>query len=334
MKFCGFRSARRLNEAVDGEFDRHRWAISRWSDAPETMLAPYRPLDGKVDVWSIGCIFAELHGRRPLFSGSNRDKQMELIVEVLGTPSVDDMKYIPNKGVVEYINSRPVCKRVPFARLYPNANPLALDLLERMLHFDPNQRISVEDALAHPYFAHLKELHDVPVATCPHPLNFKRGGMNKRSLQSCMWEEIVHVRPHLENRRHFARRAIHGATIDKDLSALRREINANPRDLNAKDSGDGGWTALHYCVRNGFAEGAVALLEAKAGVDTKTYFGETPLHIASGKGDVLMAQLLLDRGTGVDTKRKDGDTALDWARKQCKHEVVALLEVNLGSVCN
>ena len=107
--------------------------------------------------WSIGCILAELHGRKPLFPGDDYIKQMNLIFNVLGTPSLDEMKFISNEKALEYIKSLKKKPKIPFNKIYKDANPLALDLMDRMLTFNPNKRISVEEALAHPY---LKSLHN------------------------------------------------------------------------------------------------------------------------------------------------------------------------------
>jgi mitogen-activated protein kinase 7 len=65
----------------------------------------------------------------------------------------------------DYIRSLPIKPRVPFSTLYPRANPLAIDLLGQMLHFDPIKRISCEQALNHPYFAVWHDPADEPV--CP-----------------------------------------------------------------------------------------------------------------------------------------------------------------------
>jgi len=77
--------------------------------------------------------------------------QLSIILDVLGTPSLDDFYAINSTRSREYIRALPFRKRKPFNTLFPKANPLAIDLMEKCLTFNPKRRIEVEDALAHPY---------------------------------------------------------------------------------------------------------------------------------------------------------------------------------------
>ena len=75
--------------------------------------------------------------------------QLTLILGVLGTPSLDDFYAIGSKRSRDYLRALPFQKKKPLQSLYPNANPLAIDLLERCLTFNPKKRMSVVDALSH-----------------------------------------------------------------------------------------------------------------------------------------------------------------------------------------
>ena len=88
-------------------------------------------------MWSVGCILAEMLSGRPLFPGRDYHHQLTLILEVLGTPSLDDFYQIASTRSRDYLRALPFKKRKPFASLYPNANPLAIDLLEKCLTFNP-----------------------------------------------------------------------------------------------------------------------------------------------------------------------------------------------------
>ena len=95
--------------------------------------------------------------RKPFLPGTDTKNQIELICEYLGTPDVDNMKHIPEE-------SKKLIKHLPknkkngkdFNKLFSFANPEAIDLLKKLLTFDPDRRINVTEALAHPY---LKDLH-------------------------------------------------------------------------------------------------------------------------------------------------------------------------------
>jgi serine/threonine protein kinase len=115
-----------------------------------------------------------------------------------GTPVDDDMKVITNEKALEYIKSLPTKPPVPFTKLFPLANVQALDLLEKMLRFNPHKRWSVKECLAHPYF---KELHNEKaeiVCEQSFDFEFEKQKMDKPYLQKLMWEEIYHFRKGLK----------------------------------------------------------------------------------------------------------------------------------------
>ena len=125
--------------------------VTRWYRAPEVILNASEYTKA-IDIWSIGCIFAELLGRTALFPGDNYLDQIQRVIAVLGTPTYEDISYISNEKALEFIKSIPKRSRQPLDSLFPDANPLALDLLSKMLTFNPLNRFTVEECLAHPYF--------------------------------------------------------------------------------------------------------------------------------------------------------------------------------------
>ncbi|KAL9650604.1 hypothetical protein ABK040_006405 [Willaertia magna] len=142
------------------------YVATRWYRAPELLLM-WEQATKAIDVWSVGCIFAELLGRKPFFPGNNYLHQLDLVLDVLGTPKDNEIRGC-EKGI-NYLKQLPKRPTKDFRLIFPNASPLALDLLKKMLHFDPLQRITVEQALEHPYLANLHEPEDEP--TCP-PFDF------------------------------------------------------------------------------------------------------------------------------------------------------------------
>lgn len=79
--------------------------------------------------------------------------QLSSILDILGTPSLDDFYAITSQRSREYIRALPFRKKKPLSTLFTNANPLAVDLMEKCLTFSPKRRIDVNEALAHPYLA-------------------------------------------------------------------------------------------------------------------------------------------------------------------------------------
>jgi len=93
-----------------------------------------------IDVWSIGCIFAEILTGKPLFAGRNVVHQLELITDLLGTPSADEIAKVRNEKARRFLSQMKPKPPVPFATRFPRAHPSAIRLLERLLAFDPNKR--------------------------------------------------------------------------------------------------------------------------------------------------------------------------------------------------
>lgn len=115
LKICDFGLARGTKEEADYELT--EYVVTRWYRAPEVMCS-CQEYDHKIDVWSVGCILAELHGRKPLFPGDDYIKQMNLIFGVLGTPSKEDMKFITNEKALEYIKSLKKKPKITFDKIY------------------------------------------------------------------------------------------------------------------------------------------------------------------------------------------------------------------------
>ena len=127
------------------------YVVTRWYRAPELVLCS--PTYTKaVDLWSVGCILAELIGRKPIFPGSSHCDQLERILTTLGSPAEDEVRDAPS-GARRYLAGleRRTRSPVSWAEGYPDADPLARDLLASLLQWDPRRRPSVREALGHPY---------------------------------------------------------------------------------------------------------------------------------------------------------------------------------------
>jgi serine/threonine protein kinase len=172
LMICDFGLSRGI---ANGDYpDESKYVVTRWYRAPEVILF-WDQLSKAIDIWSVGCIFAELLCNPPrqiLFKGSNFKDQFDLILKKCGTPSnLFEIKGC-EAGLKYYREnySHMFFARVDFQRMFSDANPLAIDLLDKMLQIDPNKRITVEEALSHPYLDLMHDENDE--ITCPNEFNF------------------------------------------------------------------------------------------------------------------------------------------------------------------
>lgn len=116
-----------------------------------------------VDVWSIGCTLGEIINGKVLFPGENYIEQVNLIIEKRGTPDEDTMNSISNDNAKKYIESLGSKDKIPMNDLVPFHSEEAQDLIDRLLDLNPSTRITVDEALKHPYLANLHDPEDEPV---------------------------------------------------------------------------------------------------------------------------------------------------------------------------
>ncbi|XP_038047440.1 extracellular signal-regulated kinase 2-like isoform X2 [Patiria miniata] len=128
------------------------YVATRWYRAPEILLASKRYTKG-VDMWSVGCILGELLRGKPLFPGTSTLNQIERIMNIIDAPSKADKEAIDSNYVSSILDKASVRHRQSFEDILPKAPADAIDLLRRLLHFNPEKRLTAAEALKHPYVA-------------------------------------------------------------------------------------------------------------------------------------------------------------------------------------
>ena len=147
-----------------------------------------------MDIWSVGCILAEMFCNKPLFPGKNYLDQISKIQEVLGTPTEEETDFIKNVKAKAFLNSLPERPKVAWPKLFPKADEKGLDLLDRLLAFDPSRRIDVEKSLAHGYLSSYYDPADEPIAEKPFTFEMEFDELPTLQLREMVYKEAVHFK--------------------------------------------------------------------------------------------------------------------------------------------
>lgn len=213
LKLCDFGLARSLGKAAagaspggsgvapdvedgdgGGEAKLTEYVVTRWWRAPEVFLEAH--YGTAIDVWSAGCIMAEMLQRKPLFMGSNTAQMLRMVVQFTGKPLEADLTFVTNRKARNYVLDMVEGPRTVLSERFPEAGPDALDLLSQMLTFDPARRISVRDAMRHPWLARFYQAEHETPAPKPAELSAVENLLLTRpNLQQLMFEDVCAFRP-------------------------------------------------------------------------------------------------------------------------------------------
>lgn len=199
LKICDFGLARVAFNDTPTTIFWTDYVATRWYRAPELCGSFFSKYTPAIDVWSIGCIFAEVLTGKPLFPGKSVVHQLDLITDLLGTPASDTISGVRNEKARRYLTNMRKKQPVSLTEKILNADPAALRLLQRLLAFDPKDRPTAEEALADPYFKGLAKVEREP--SCQHisklEFEFERRRVTKEDIRELIFREILEYHPQL-----------------------------------------------------------------------------------------------------------------------------------------
>lgn len=174
------------------------YVCARWYRAPE-MLCAFVDYGKACDMWSIGCIFAEMRTRKPLFRGRDTKHMLQLIIDCLGRPEEKLLDRVPNERCRSFLATAVPGKSA--LQLKSKVSPLTeadgFGLLEQLLQINPESRSSVEEALQNPYLADLYNPEDEPTRS---PLEcgdfeFERRKVDLKAIREEIFLEAIRYYP-------------------------------------------------------------------------------------------------------------------------------------------
>mmetsp|Transcript_711 Transcript_711/g.1479 ORF Transcript_711/g.1479 Transcript_711/m.1479 type:complete len:572 (-) Transcript_711:660-2375(-) len=200
LKICDFGLARPAFEDQPTTVFWTDYVATRWYRAPELCGSFFTKYTPGVDVWGLGCILAEIISGKPLFPGRNVVHQLELITDMLGTPTAEQLAKVRNEKARRFLANMKYKPGVPLASTFVNADKGIVDLLQLMLKFDPADRPTAAECLASPIFNRLRspahEAQAEPISKLE--FNFEQRKLSKEDVRHLIYEEILEYHPKIK----------------------------------------------------------------------------------------------------------------------------------------
>ncbi|KAH8264101.1 hypothetical protein KR038_002941 [Drosophila bunnanda] len=166
-----------------------------WYRAPELLFC-WDHYTKAIDMWSVGCILAELLSGRALFPSTNSIHQLELVLNFMGAPSEEFINGIKDSGARKYVERYPYREVLSFRQRFPHIDPVAVDLMEKLLEMIPDRRITADEAMNHPYLRDLIEPHHhLEDIASVYDQNFENMNLPTNCWKELILNEIKNFKP-------------------------------------------------------------------------------------------------------------------------------------------
>jgi mitogen-activated protein kinase 1/3 len=171
------------------------YVVTRWYRCPELLLAPNRPYTEAIDLWSIGCILAELLLRKPIFPGKSHADQVKLIFDVVGFNNLAELGFQVTSEASGFLMKKCRAPRQDLASVIPGGGTEAIFLINALLAVNPRRRPSAAQSLTYPYLADAESLCDYSVNYMQKPpqgyFGFETAKLSLDQLRGFILDEVA-----------------------------------------------------------------------------------------------------------------------------------------------
>jgi mitogen-activated protein kinase len=194
LKICDFGLARGISEKYMRNNHKSNnitnYVATRWYRAPELILT--RKKYGKpIDIWAVGCIFAELYGRRPIFMADDQIQQINEICKIIGTPSKEIIFGYGSSIAWElFTDTKPKYHKKNWDELYSHANKEAQNLLDKLLCWEAISRYNIDQILDHPYLENIRNKDEEVNCDSCFDFSYEWKTTNLRDMKMLLHEEV------------------------------------------------------------------------------------------------------------------------------------------------